>query len=234
MEKFQKTSPEYLNFLGIARGQIHQAKLKKALARLLPVMKFAGKTIAWTPTPTPKVTTATDKDNGDDLKGVKFTRKTIAWTPTPTPKVTTATDKDDGSVLKGVKFARKNIVWTPTATVTTVTDKNNGDHSALSPNQSSETTGSQPPDSVKSKTLLKLFILSANLPLQFANLMFEVSVCIIETLLTSKSQYYCCLSLPFRRLTYGVFDNFVPLLPTTLSLRDYVRRSVCVRRTCVC
>ena len=115
VEKFQKTSPEYLNTLGVSNAQIYQAKLKSALVRLLPVLAFAGKS------KTPKATTTE----------------------------TTATDKTNGAGLKG--------------------------NSADSTNQSSAATGSPPPDSVKAKTELKLFVLSANLPLQFANLMFEVS-----------------------------------------------------------
>jgi len=124
VEKFQKTSPEYLNTLGVDNGQIYQAKLKKALVTLLPALAFA------------------------QAASPKYKNKTSKATNTK------ATASDTGTALKG----------------------NSADSPAQNNQSTKSSTNAAPSDSIKAQTELKLFILSANLPLQFANLMFEAGV----------------------------------------------------------
>ena len=164
VEKFQKTSPEYLNTLGVNNGQIYQAKLKKALVTLLPALAF----VAGSP---------------------KYKNKRSKATSTE------ATASDTGTALKG----------------------NNADSPAQNNQSTKSPTNAAQTDSIKAQTELKLFILSANLPLQFANLMFEVSsscTCIHDTIDKRRN---CRVRLPFYRLACGVCRNFAPSSPTRIS-----------------
>ena len=166
VEKFQKTSPEYLNTLGVNNGQIYQAKLKSALVTLLPALAFA--------------------------QARKTNKKSVATS-------TESTATDTGTAPKG----------------------NSAEQKKQSPESSSAVTNDAPSDSIKAQTELKLFILSANLPLQFANLMFEVSTsCTTLTIrLTNAEIAVCpchitgwceeCASTPLHRRPQGQVEAIV-------------------------